>query len=176
MSSVIYLKIPDYQTTDYNPYAYYNDSPKSLQFVAEPIDTAIKSNFAGKSLLFRFVQSGKKSLPRDKYIEQILASGNDKTGDYENTELKTVEGIDLYAGVYDFTAGVEGVLTSLHKFKPKCDEKPQYIYDILMIFNSDAYQQTDYLHPRHKVIAKDGYKLKPSIDPRKALLGIVVIN
>ncbi len=176
MTKIIKIKINDYQTTNDNPYAYYHKSPKSLAPIAQVIDEAIKANFANQKLLFRFVQSGKKDLSRSQYIDQILVNGNDKIGDYVNQELADVNNIDLYAGVYDFEAGLEDALTKLHKFKPKCDEKPQYIYDLLMIFDANFYQQTDYLHPRHKIIVKDGYCLKEGTLAVDALLGLIVIN
>ncbi len=175
-TKIIRLFIPEYKTTEDNPYSYDKKNPKSLNFVAKEMDRVIDANFFGKKILFRFVQSEKKNVDRDIYIDQIIANGSDKMGDYVNQELKSVKDIDLYAGEYDFDDGIEDALTKLHKFKPKCDERPQYIYDLLMIFDAESYQQTDYLHPRHKIIVKDGYKLKPDKDPRKSLIGLIIIN
>ncbi len=176
VAKIIKLSIPGYKTTEDNPYSYDKKDPKSLNFVAREINQVINTNFFGKKILFRFVQSGKKKIDRNQYIEQILNNGSDKVNDYINQELKDVKNIDLYAGEYNFDDGIEDALTKLHKFKPKCDERPQYIYDILMIFDADSYVQTDYLHPRHKIIVKDGYKLKLNKDPKQSLIGLIIIN
>ena len=74
-----------------------------------------------------------------------------------------------------FEAGItKKILEGFHKYKPKCEERPQYPVDIWMIYDKDSFDNIEYMHPRLKVMAKDKWKQKKANN--KSLLKLIIVN
>lgn len=151
-----------------NPYEI-NDKqqPISLSKVANKISESIDNLNSNKlSILVRGVQSGKHKATTDQLLERILTNGTE-LDDARNSHT-------IFAAPYRNEGTILQILEGFHKYKPKCEERPQYIVDIWMVFELDAYDNIEYLHPRHNVIARDKWKRK---SPKNTgLIGVVLIN
>lgn len=164
-------------TLQINEYCFrINDNPYEktgkqqaipLSEVAHKVSDAIDSLPANNlGLLVRGVQSQKHEITKDLLKERILENG---------IELEDTERHDMiFATPYSGESTILQILEGFHKYKPKCEERPQYIVDIWMIFDLDTYDNIEYLHPRHNVIARDKWKRKNSKD--SGLVGVVVID
>ncbi len=165
----IKLKVNEYGFgKNNNPYEI-NDKqqPVSLSKVANKISESIDSLNTNKlSILVRGIQSGKHKATTDQLLERILKDG---------VELEDVKKPNtIFAAPYHNEGTILQILEGFHKYKPKCEERPQYIVDIWMVFKLDAYDNIEYLHPRHKVIARDKWKRKSP--ENTGLIGVVIIN
>ncbi|MDZ7785558.1 MAG: hypothetical protein U5L95_00350 [Candidatus Saccharibacteria bacterium] len=67
--------------------------------------------------------------------------------------------IPIYAAPFQKDV-IKKILEGFHAYKPKCEERPQHPVDIWMIFDMNAYENIEYLHPRHKVVSRDKWELK----------------
>jgi spore cortex formation protein SpoVR/YcgB (stage V sporulation) len=166
--SVIHIDIPSYQfNTGANPFAFDAKDQKSISLIANKIEEALQKNFDMRNVLVRGIQSGHHNMMRDSLIDRIVKNGSDiydighDSKDYIHAALYT-DGI------------IEKLLDAFHAFKPKCEERPQYPVDIWMIFAAEKYSNIRYIHPRHKVLVGDRWKLKPA--KSIGLSGILVIN
>lgn len=159
------ISIPDYVFSGLsNPFAFDADEPKSLKPIATLLEGAIEG-FDTDNILLRGVQSGHHKLTRDALIEKIQNNGSDI---YDSNRDEGV----IHAAPY--SAGmVENLLAGFHVYKPKSEERPQYPVDIWMIFDRDAYNNVEYMHPRHHVLARDKWERKSG---ESGLIGLVIVN
>lgn len=165
---IVEISIPEYIfDTENNPYFFDESEPKSLEPIAEKIEANIRNNFAVGNILIRGIQSGHHtSISKEKLVNAIMEDGND----IHNTE--SGDSVTLHAA--PFGGGVvTKILEAFHMYKPKGQERPQYPVDIWMIFNRDSYDNIEYLHPRHKVVARDKWRLHKG---EYGLLGLIDIN
>lgn len=149
-----------------NPYEVADATPSiMLSDVAQILSRHISQVGSGKKLLVRGVQSGKHSDARDVLISRIIKEGSE----YENRE----EPGTIFAAPYA-DGVVEFILEGFHKFKPKSEERPQYPVDLWLIYDTAAYKNVEYMHPRHNVIARDKWK-RTNLD-RSGLIAIIEVN
>lgn len=163
------IEIPEYvfNLAD-NPYKFNAKNPKSISEIAEKIEEAIKSSFDTNHVLVRGIQSGHhQKIDRDDLIALIQKNGQD-TYDKDLYESDTIHATLFSENI------IKNILMAFHVYKPKCEECPQYPVDIWMIFDASAYKNIEYMHPRHKVLARDKWELA-SIN-KSGLRGILVIN
>lgn len=169
MTNIIRTTIPKYVFVgDSNPYAFNANSPKSLSEIASKIEHTIKDNLNTQNTLIRGIQSGyHKKISRDELINLILKNGQDTYDD--NADMSgIIHAVPFEDGV------VEQILSGFHVYKPKCEELPQYPVDIWMVFDANAYENVEYIHPRHHVLTRDRWKLKPkTVD---GLKGIFIVS
>lgn len=183
MTKIVKLICDDYKfDTNSNPFAFNAKSPKSLVEVAELLDGAIRKNFDGQNILIRMIQFGKHESKhsREELIKHILKTGSDY---YEQNSENASEApgikIDMYAArfvPFDKESSTLTLLEAFHKWKPKCEERPQYPVDIILIYDYDTYNTIKYKHPRYKVEADDAYKLKTGKNRSDSLIAALVIN
>lgn len=164
---VAHVDIPEYRfDTSVNPFAYNTKDAQSVGNIAEAIDIALESNFSVNNIIIRGVQSGNHDIARKQLIESILQNGSDL---YRSPD----KSLEIHAKEYS-QGIVLDIMGGFHVWKPKCEERPQYPVDIWMIFDKEAFDNIEYMHPRHKVIARDKWKLKNS--DQGGLKGILVVN
>lgn len=174
LSKISFILCADYTPRQINPYRF--DSKRlSLEPIAKVIEDEIKRWFRQQNILVRGIQSGHLGLNTYALAKKIVLRGDD--GACENRHH--------YDDSYDFhakqvTAGSDGyileLLRAFHEFKPKCDELPLSPVDIFMIFDINSYDAVQYLHPRHRVMSNDRYRLKPNYSRQDALLGVIVLD
>ena len=168
---VKYIDIPDYQfDINTNPFAFDAKPQRLLTGVAKTINHAINTNFNTSDLLIRGIQSSQhlNIYTRDELIEIIKKEGSDfYSNDISEQDV-------IFAAPYESGASIESILAGFHIYKPKCEELPQYPVDIWMIFDAGAYENIEYIHPRHGVVAQDKWQLKKS--GTAGLMGILVVN
>lgn len=169
MPKVINLTIPSYTfNQSENPYAFDNESPKSLKGVAQKIEKSIEDNFGHTTLLIRGVQAGHhRDISKNDLVRLITKNGRDVYGDGGSVSSF------IYAAPFEEGAILE-ILSGFHTYKPKCEEIPQNPVDIWMIFDLNSYKNIEYIHPRHNIVAKDCWEPKTKGD--WGLLGVVVIS
>lgn len=165
------LQIDNYRfNQNDNPYIFTADEsrqPIPLATVARQIAGAIDSTPAKPpKLLIRGIQTGHHAVGKDALIARILETGTE----IENSEGPTT----IFAAPYESERTILHTLEAFHKYRPKCDEKPQHIIDIWMLFDMDAYDNVEYLHPRHNVLARDKWKRKNTAEP--GLVAVITIN
>lgn len=166
-TAIRYLLIPDYEfDNNSNPYAYDSTDKKAIKPMAARIEEALKEFISYKNTLIRAVRSQSHSLSRDALISSILENGSDVFKD-------TNERIELFADAYSNTT-ILFILDGFHKWKPKCDERPQYPLDIWMVYDKSAFDNVAYVNERHNVIAKDKWRMKDS--KNNGLKAVLVIN
>ncbi len=164
---MVIIKIPEYTfDKQNNPYSFHLASPRELDDVARKIDTAINSEKTEKTFLVRGIQSKHFDLSRDELIKTIRQNNTDNFNSATGS-------IEMYAA--PFEAGItKKILEGFHKYKPKCEERPQYPVDIWMIYDKDSFDNIEYMHPRLKVMAKDKWKQKKANN--KSLLKLIIVN
>ena len=93
----------------------------------------------------------------------------------EGREYKNIENPDtIFAATYEGEKSILRILEGFHKYKPRCEERPQYPVDIWLVFQAKAYENIEYLHPRHNVLARDKWR---RINPSEAgLVKIISID
>jgi hypothetical protein len=160
--------------------AYTLSDNMDLNAVSQCIDSEIRRLFTGQEILLRGIQSGKHSMPKEHLIQDILSNGTDKiTDDRGPAGNDGATGIDIHAS-HVVVSGQDPLthftLRAFHEFKPKAQERPKLRVDIWMIYNPSQLDNIEYLHPRHHVIARDGYRFKNPNNKTDALLGLIVIN
>jgi len=151
-----------------NQYDYISEIVPSITLddISKHIGLEIDNLFEKQNLLIRGIQSGKHDLSKDDLVQEIVNNGRE----YENT----TEPDTIFAAPYERAVTVQHILEGFHKYKPKSEERPQHPVDIWMIFDSRAYENVEYLHPRHNVLARDKWK---RVNPTKTgLLGAIVIR
>lgn len=162
---IIELKIPEYKFGDNdNSYAFDVDDREDVGLISQKIEQAIIQNFSDKDVLVRGIQSGLHDGSRDELINYILQNGCD----YKCQGLNSFHATQLTKGT------VDEILEAFHVYKPKCRDRPQKIVDIWMVFDKNAFENIEYLHPRHKVTANDKWQQKDNLN--NGLIGILVIN
>ena len=163
---IVRVEIPEYIfDASTNPFAWDAENPQPTGDIIEAIEKALRDNFDMNHTLIRGVQSANHPMARDELIALIAENGSDA---YKNTDQTA-----LFAKEFDHQTLVE-IINGFHIFKPKCEEIPQNPVDVWMIFDRDKFDNIEYLHPRHKVIARDKWQPKDSAD--RGLKGILVIN
>lgn len=165
---LITLSLPEYVfNTTCNPYFFDEINPKSLGPIAEKIERAIRNNFDINNIMIRGIQSGHHtSISRKKLIDTIVENGNDV--------YDTRAGSDNIIHAALFGGGVIiRILEAFHKYKPKGEERPQLQVDIWMIIDKSAYDNIEYVHPRHGVIANDKWRQHSD---GYGLIGLIVIS
>lgn len=170
-TKLIRMIVPEYEFKNSNPYEWSLPKPCSLSSIARQVDSVIARGFSGKSILVRALQSGSVGMARTEIIRRITTLGYDKP--YAD------DAYDFHAAKYDpFTkdSSLLEVFEAFHKWKPKCEERPQLPIDVIEIFDAESYISVEYNHPRHSVASNDRYKLKVSISRTDALLAIILIN
>jgi len=162
------ITIPDYIFDGQsNPYEFNKKSPKSLQTIADGIESAIVQKFGSNGIIIRGVQSGHhKNMSREELINSIIKNGTDSFGSKGENNI-------IYAAPFE-NGIVRKLLEGFHTYKPKCEERPQYPVDIWMVFNKSSYNNVEYMHPRHKVIAKDRWKIKSN--QKSVLKALIIVN
>ena len=151
-----------------NQYDYTSEILPSitLEDIAKNISLEIDSLSEENNLIIRGIQSGKHDLSKEDLLQVIINNGRE----YENTaELNTI-----FAAPYESMDTIQHILEGFHKYKPKSEERPQYPVDIWLIFDARAYENVEYLHPRHNVLARDKWKRVDSNN--NGLIGLIVIN
>lgn len=171
---ISYLNIPEYIfDINNNPYAFNIDNPLSLEPIAEKLNRKISTRFQSKNILIRALQSKHYSVDRESLLEGIINNG----GDFYLSQKLSVDHNIMYAMNFMPWQEDSTILSNLegfHKYKPKYEERPQYTMDIWMVFDAQCYENVAYLHPRHKVVAKDKWR---ALDVEKTgLLRIIVVN
>ncbi len=163
---VAYFNIDNYTfDEDSNPFAWDADEQRSTAELARSISSALSQNFNIEDSIIRGVQSAHHDIPRDELIRRILTLGSDI---YQGSKSP-----EIYA--QEFSAEtIQKIIDGFHVYKPKCDERPQYPVDIWMVFDKKAFENVEYLHPKHQVLANDKWRLKDLSN--KGLRGILVIN
>lgn len=160
------LTIPEYFfKSSINDFAWDAVERKSVDSIASIIDNELRRNFSMDKTLVRGIQSARHDLRRDELIGLIIKNGSDYYRDSGAT--------DIFATEFDEDS-VKMILEGFHMFKPKCAESPQYIVDVWMVFDQNSFDNVEYLHPRHKTIANDKWRVKHPKD--NGLRGILVIN
>lgn len=165
---VTYITIPNYHfPDDTNPYAFDSAQRQSLTSIAAMIDVAIQHHTpADTRVLVRGVQSAAHvPFTRQELIESILVNGSD------HHDPSRVD--DLHALPYTPGAS-ESILGGFHVWKPRCEDRPQYIVDIWMLFNKSKYENIEYIHPRHQVAANDRWRPLDASD--QGLVAMIIIN
>jgi len=164
---VIFVDIPVYHfDPSSNPFAWDTTDRKQTDDIVVTIDRALRQSFAMDHTLIRGVQSGHHKLDRQKLLEAILENGSD-------TYNELSEARDMYAKQFSYEM-LRSIIDGFHVFKPKCKERPQYPVDIWMVFDKNAFDNIEYLHPRHNTVAQDKWRRKSAND--QGLKGILVIN
>jgi|GEM_PF-550497 len=162
------VSIRDYTfDTTTNPFAFDAVEPLSIGPIADAIDTAIRTHVAiDRPALVRGIQAGKHGgHTRQELVSSILVNGSD--------HYDTTHATDLHAAPYaDGT--IASILGGFHVWKPKCEDRPQHIVDIWMVFDASAFDNIEYMHPRHHVIAHDRWRLRGTND--KGLVAVIVVN
>lgn len=147
-----------------NPFAWDAENQQPIDDIASGINKYLKSIFSMENTLVRGVQSGHHSIDRDELIKRIIQNGSDGYNEKDTSEI--------FAAEYNNDT-IKTVLGGFHVFKPKCEERPQCRVDVWMVFDKDAFNNIEYIHPRHNTVAKDKWQLK---DPaRNGLKGVLVI-
>jgi hypothetical protein len=149
-----------------NPYEYDSNAVPfiTLTDIAQQICNEINSTH--DKLIIRGIQSGKHKVDKDVLLEAAIKNGQD----YENID----ETNTMFAAPFEGEKTIQHILEGFHKYKPKSEERPQYPVDIWFIFDSRAYENVKYLHPRHNVLASDRWK---RINPVKTgLLEVIVLR
>lgn len=166
---IINVKVPKYTfDSGNNPFAFNFAPQRKIDDVASIIENAIIANFDYRDILIRGIQSGYHSeITRTELINNISKNGSDKF------EANVTDKNEMFATKFELGI-VKKILEGFHVYKPKCDESPQYPVDIWMIFNASAYSNIEYMHPRHKVLARDKWRLGEGNN--SAMIGIVIIN
>lgn len=164
---IIRLHLPEYQfSREYNPYIFDNVQRQSIEPVAKQIERAIVDNFETGNILVRGIQSGHHAeMTKQQLVDAISRNGSDI---FDNEAEKAI----IHAAPYELGI-ITKILEGFHVYKPKCEEKPQYAVDVWMIFDRGAYENIEYMHPRHHVIVKDRWRQKSDTE---ALLGVIVID
>lgn len=183
MSKIVKLTADTYRfNTNDNPYAFDFKELKGLEDIAESLDETILERFNGRNILLRMIQSGKHAdkISRKELIDYILETGSDYHQDESTNASQAPDAeIDIYAARFNpFDKGTSTLklFESFHKWKPKCEERPQYPVDIILVYDYDSYGNIKYKHPRYGVEADDAYKLKNGKSRTDSLLGVFVIN
>ena len=163
---IVAIRLPEYIfDTSSNPYFFDEVKPKSVVPIAEKIEKAIRDNFDVDNILIRGVQSGLHSpMAREAFIDAIIKNGNDT---YIGSDATIVYGAPFNRGV------ISKILEGFHVYKPKGEDCPQHPVDVWMIFDQNAYDNIEYMHPRHHVLACDRWKLR---NDSYGLLGLVIVN
>lgn len=135
--------------------------------IAARIETETSNVIGNRQAIIRGIQSGKHSIKiRDKLIDYIVENGNEKNKSSSNNKA-------IYAAQFE-PGLILKILEGFHVYKPKSEEKPQYPVDVWMVFDIDAYDNIEYVHPRHKVVARDKWKRKDSHN--NGLMVILTVN
>lgn len=164
---IVHVSIPEYIfDSSTNPFAYDADNPQPIDAISMAIDAALKNHFVMDKVIIRGVQSAHHNLSRQDLIESIVNNGSDLHTNPGNTT-------EIYARGYDSTA-INSIIGGFHIWKPKSDDRPQYPVDVWMIFDKKAFDNIEYIHPRHNVIANDKWLLKDN--DNHGLKGLLVIN
>ena len=152
---------------DTNPYAFNATNPQPISPIADVLDHEFEACLPfNDHLLIRAVQSGKHGeLTRDQLLAFILANGSD----YHDRANEH----DMHAAHYTIGA-VESILGGFHVWKPRCEEQPQYIADLWLVFDEDAFDNITYAHPRHHVTAHDRWHRRKA--DRSGLKTVFVVN
>lgn len=163
---VKHIEIPEYVfDTDLNPFAWDSKNQQPINLIAQAINEALKQNFSMNGAIVRGIQSGHHELNRDELVGLIINNGSDSYKDTATREIFAKE----------FTDGtLEAILSGFHVFKPKSEERPQYPVDVWIIFDQNAFENIEYLHPRHNTIARDKWRLKDSRN--NGLQGVLTVN
>ncbi|NLA42930.1 hypothetical protein GX865_02105 [Candidatus Saccharibacteria bacterium] len=143
--------------------------------VSTSLRDSIAEHFKGYSILLRGVQSAYHDISREDFIKEILRTGTDRIGGQESL----VDDIDFYAAYYDSFStddDVARLFGGFHTFKPKCEQRPQYPADIWLVYDATRYMNVSYIHPRHNVVARDGWRLAKGSNMSQTLKAIYVIN
>lgn len=171
LGKIVRVAIPEYEyDIKENPFAFDLEHPKDLTPIAERLNAEIQARFEGKDILVRAVQSGHFTLQRNQLIKSIVAHGGDHVF-ARNEEADTIYALDFTPWSSESTA--LKMLEGFHKFKPKSEEHPHYPVDIWMIFDATSYDNVEYLHPRHNVIARDKWQ---ATSPERGLQTVFIIN
>ena len=162
------IKIDEYNfDADNNPYEHDSTTqPITLADIAQQISVEIDDLFAHHRVIIRGIQSGKYAVDKDVLLRAIIKDSQE----YKNID----EPNTIFATLFEGKATIQHILEGFHKYKPKSKERPQYPIDVWLIFDAGAYENVEYLHQRHNVLARDKWK---RIDPTNAgLLEVVVVS
>jgi len=163
------IKLDGYEfDLDTNQYDYISEITPSITLndISKQISLEIDSLSEKNNLIIRGIQSGKHDSSKEDLLKAIIDNGRE----YENT----IEPNTIFAAPYENSETIKQILEGFHKYKPKSEERPQYPVDIWLIFDVRAYENVEYLHPRHNVLARDKWK---RVDPTKTgLLEIIVLG
>lgn len=147
-----------------NPFAWDAENQQSIEEIAAGIDKYLKSIFEMENTLVRGIQSDHHDIDREGLINRIIKNGSDS---YEENGTS-----EVFAAEYGDNT-IKTILSGFHVFKPKCEERPQHRVDIWIIFDKSAFENVEYIHPRHNTVAKDKWRLR---DPSNSgLKGVLVI-
>lgn len=154
---------------------------KKLDYIkaGNEIDSALNENFMNQYVMIRAIQSSKHKMPRDKLIERIIEYGNDR---YDSNSEYAANVTDRPIDLFGLVCKIEGqpiakeLLEGFHKWKPKCEEKPQHKADIWMILDPKQFEQVEYNHSRFNIKVSDAYVYKNPNNKPDALIGIVIVD
>jgi hypothetical protein len=164
---IVTIKIPEYTFDQlHNPYSFHLSTPKKLDSIAQKLELAITNSNSDKPLLIRGVQSGRHNAHRGELINTIKQKGTD----IHKSDTGKVE---IFAAPFE-SGIIMRILEGFHKYKPKNEERPQYPVDIWIVYDLDAFENVEYLHPRLNVVVKDKWLQKTSHKIRP--LQIVIVN
>lgn len=168
MIPVYTLVIPDYTV---------KSAPDHVK-IGQKIDSLIKKNFLGKTILVRGIASSDhQDLSVDQLIETIKLSGTDRydpnrIGDrYENIEGKK---IDLFAFKFDVTdssAMTQDLIWGFYHSALGYHGQPKRI-DILLIYDNNQMEMVTHQYAGREDIKNDGFVFKDSTKKLEALKAI----
>jgi len=159
LGKIVQVAIPEYEyDIEGNPFAFDAEQPREVAPIADRLNAEIAERFEGKNILVRAVQSGHFTLQRNQLIKSIVAHGGDHVFRRGDEVSDTIYALGFEPWTKEST--VLKTLEGFHKFKPKSEERPHYHLDIWMIFDAENYENVEYLHPRHNVIAHDKWQAK----------------
>ena len=119
-------------------------------------------------------------LTRNELIDGIIETGSDYNQvESNNAPQKPDAKIDMYAAKFtpfNNKSSVLSLFEAFHRWRPKCDERPQYPIDLVLIYDYDFYENVRYVHPRYGSMADDAYKLKNGRNQADSLRYVLVIN
>lgn len=170
---IISVKITGYTfSQDRNPFQWdATPRPQSVVPIASQLDATIVRYFAGKKILVRALQSSKRTISRDELLVCAARDGYDKPHTDGTYDFHAAEFLP-----FTKTSSTKEMFEGFHKWKPKCEERPQLPLDFIMVFDAECYEAIEYIHPRHGTKANDRYRLRDGAERVLSLIAIILIN